>query len=222
MSLKVVQSKNELIVAVVPFGLGSKVLHVSKKCGVTGGTIFLGKGTIHNTILNLLSITDIRKEIVLMAASTEVASCVLKSLYHKFSFGKPNHGIIFTLLISEVLGTRCLECEVQNVKKVGNHMKYQLITIIVDKGKAEQVIDAATQAGATGGTIINARGSGIHETSKIFAMDIEPEKEIIIILEKGEKIDLIVDKINSELKMDLPGNGILFTQNVNKAFGILK
>ena len=42
------------------------------------------------------------------------------------------------------------------------------------------MIDAATAAGSKGGTVINAR-SGIHEEQTLF-MDIEPEKEIVLII----------------------------------------
>jgi nitrogen regulatory protein PII len=92
----------------------------------------------------------------------------------------------------------------------------------VDRGKAEDVIDAATKAGSKGGTIINARGSGIHETSKLFSMDIEPEKEIVIILSEVESTEKIVSSIRSHLKIDEPGNGIIFIQDVNKTYGIYR
>lgn len=212
----------ELIIAIVPFGMGTKILHASKDCGVTGGTIFLGRGTIHSSILNFFAITDTRKEIVLMAAESAIATCVMKAMHQKFHIEKSHHGIVFSLPLTEVIGTRCIECEKQNSKGRPGKLKYQLIVAIVDKGKAELVMEAATKAGATGGTIINARGSGIHETSKIFAMDIEPEKEIVMILETVDKLEAIVDRIHQDLKMDLPGNGILFTQNVNKAYGMMK
>lgn len=99
---------------------------------------------------------------------------------------------------------------------------YHVITTIVDKGKAEDVIDAATKAGSKGGTIINARGSGIHETSKVFSMEIEPEKEIVIILSEADKTEAIVSSIKNELKIEEPGNGIIFVQDVNKTYGIYK
>lgn len=97
---------------------------------------------------------------------------------------------------------------------------YHVINIIVDKGKAEEVVDAANLAGSTGGTIINARGSGTHETSKVFAMDIEPEKEIVMILSACERTNDIVASIREKLKMDAPGNGIMFIQDVNKTYGL--
>ena len=65
-------------------------------------------------------------------------------------------------------------------------------------------MDAATEAGARGGTIINARGSGIHETSKLFAMEIEPEKEIVLIISEVAQAESITSAIREKMKIDEP------------------
>ena len=44
----------ELIWVIVNFGKGSKVMHAAKKCGVTGGTIILGKGTANDKFADFL------------------------------------------------------------------------------------------------------------------------------------------------------------------------
>lgn len=69
---------------------------------------------------------------------------------------------------------------------------------------------------------MGARGSGIHETSKLFSMDIEPEKEIVLILSETDMTDAIVSSIRTQLKIDDPGKGIIYIQNVNKVYGIYK
>lgn len=100
-------------------------------------------------------------------------------------------------------------------------MEYEAIFTIVNRGRGQEVMDAAQQAGARGGTIINARGSGIHETSTIFKMEIEPEKEVVLILCPTENYLAIVEKIRSDLNIDEPGGGIIFTQSVSSSFGLL-
>lgn len=210
----------EMICVVVNFGLGSKVLQTAKKSGIPGGTIMLGKGTIKSRLLEFLAITDVRKEVVLTVADKKTASEVLETLNHKFKFTKPNHGIAFTIDVSHILGTQ--KYKSVNIKdgRGEEDIMYHAIMVIVEKGNAEQVIDAATEAGSTGGTIINARGSGIHETSKVFSMEIEPEKEIVLILSKKENTDKITESIRTKLKIDEPGNGIIFIQDVNKTVGL--
>ena len=99
-------------------------------------------------------------------------------------------------------------------------VNYDSIFVIVDKGNGEDVVEAANEAGARGATIVNARGSGIHETTKIFAIEIEPEKEIVLILTKNDITDAVCNNINTKIELEKPGNGILFVQKVNKAYGI--
>jgi len=212
----------ELICIIVNFGLGSKIIKTAKQCGVPGATIALGKGTIDNRVLDYLGLASIRKEIVLMVAEKLTAYQALETISKKFMFNKPNHGIAFTTTINNVLGTNCLSGKNINGERGATDNMYQAITVIVDKGKAEDVIDAATKAGSKGGTIINARGSGIHETSKLFSMHIEPEKEIVMILSEIESTEKIVSSIREHLRIDDPGNGIIYIQDVNKTYGVYK
>lgn len=210
----------ELVCIIVNFGLGSKVMQTAKKFGISGGTVLIGKGTIKNSLLEFFALANIRKEIVLMVADKKTALQALEQLDKKFKFSKPNHGIAFTLSVGHVLGARSCKSDSMKEGRGAEINMHHVITVIVEKGNAEHVIDAATAAGAKGGTIINARGSGIHETSKVFNMDIEPEKEIVIILSKKEKSDDIVSAIRAKLKIDEPGNGIIYIQEVNKTFGL--
>jgi nitrogen regulatory protein PII len=210
----------ELYGIVVNFGKASKIVKYAKEHGITGATIFLGRGTTQNHILKLLDLTDIRKEIVLMVAEKEIGNQALESLNKKFKFNKPNQGIAFSLSIRNLFGIRNSHDKKLKEKR-GVHTKmYQSIFVVVDKGKAEQVLDAAVAAGSKGGTVINARGSGIHEQKMLFSIPIEPEKEIVMILAEQSTTDTIVNAIRGDLKIDEPGMGILFVLDVNQAYGL--
>ncbi|KAF0817600.1 putative regulatory protein, P-II family [Bacillus sp. ZZV12-4809] len=184
--------------------------------------MFLGKGTIQNRLLEFFSLNDVKKEIVLMVSDKETANQVLIGLDMKFKFSKPNHGIAFTIPVCNVIGASRCRSENNKQGRGAEKVMYHAITVVVEKGKAEYVIDAAAEAGSKGGTIINARGSGIHETSKIFSMAIEPEKEIVLILSEEESTEGIVASIRKKLKIDEPGNGIIFIQEVSKTYGLYK
>ena len=43
---------------------------------------------------------------------------------------------------------------------------HELIVVIVNDGHSDQVMDAAKEAGAKGGTILHARGSGTKDIEK--------------------------------------------------------
>ncbi len=63
-----------------------------------------------------------------------------------------------------------------------NQRQFDLILTIVNRGFADQVVDAARAAGAHGGTVFYARGTGVHEMEKFFAISIQPEKEVVSIM----------------------------------------
>jgi nitrogen regulatory protein PII len=212
----------ELICIIVNFGLGSKLIQIAKRCGVTGGTVLLGKGTVNNRILEFFGLSDVKKEIVYMVADRKTAHQTIEILNKKYKFDKPNHGIAFTTSVCAAIGTRSLKREKEKNERGVDDTMYHLITVIVDKGKGEDVIDAAAKAGSKGGTIINARGSGIHETSKLFHMEIEPEKEVVLILSEINDTEAIISPIRETLKIDEPGRGIIYVQDVNKTYGIYK
>lgn len=212
----------ELIWAIVNFGKGSKVMHAAKKYGVTGGTVVLARGTASGAFEDFLGLTDIRKEIVLMVSNKKTTTYALEELDKKFNFDKPNHGIAFTTGVIEVIGSVGCKAAESDMEKGAEEAMYCLITVVVDKGKAEDVIDAATAAGSKGGTIINGRGSGIHETSRLFFMDIEPEKEIVLILSEKKDCEAIVSSISEKMEIEKPGKGIIFVQEVSKVCGLAK
>ncbi len=125
----------------------------------------------------------------------------LEWLNTKFKLNKPNHGIAYATDVAFVCGSVNLSCSGFN--NIGGEDKsmYQSIYTIVDKGRGEAVVEAATKAGAGGATIVGARGSGIHETGRLFNMDIEPEKEVVIIILKSEIAERVVSSIRDELDM---------------------
>lgn len=212
-----------LSVAIVNLGNGSKVLKEAKKIGVAGGTIFLGRGTVKNHILEILGLDEAKKEIVFMVSEDKLEDHIHEVLTEKFHLNKPNHGIIFSLPVKKVLGVKSYGKSDMDLRIGGkDDMEYEVIFTIVERGLGEEVVDAATSAGARGATIINARGSGIHENTMFFSMNIEPEKEIVMTIVEREKSDNIIKAIKEAMHIDEPGKGIMFVMDVNKTSGLFR
>lgn len=223
MELNIMNKDHILSFVVINSGMGSKILKEAKQIGVSGGTIFLGKGTIKNHFLELLGLDELKKEIVIMVTEKELEDQIHEVLTKKFHMDKPNHGIIFSSPINKVLGIRNCATSMNEPKTGGkDNMEYEAIFTIVERGMGQEVVDAANDAGARGATIINARGSGIHENSKFFAMEIEPEKEIVMVIIQKEKSDEIITSIREAIKIDEPGKGIMFVMDVNKTSGLFR
>jgi len=210
----------ELICCIVNTGQGSKVLKIAKNQGVRGGTVFMGSGTVKNKVLAFLDLDDVKKELVFMAAPGEVAHNAAEALFHEMAFHKKNHGIAFTLPLGSLTGSTNNEFDTESQRKAVNETVYSAIFTVVDRGLGNDVVDAANAAGARGATIIHARGSGIHESGMLFAMAIEPEKDMVMILAKDDVRGGILASIRERLRIDEPGRGIIFTLSVSEAYGL--
>jgi len=200
-------------------GEASKAMKYAKKYGIKGGTISIGRGTVHNRVLEFLGLNEVRKEIITMIVEDELATDAIKGLYEDMQLHKPHHGIVFSYSASEFSGSKN-EVSGKSAEKEEKSDMHKIIFTVVDKGRGEDVIDAASKAGARGGTIINARGAGIHEAQRLFSVEIEPEKEEVFIITKTELKDNIVESIRKQLKIDEPGNGIMFVMDVDEVYGL--
>lgn len=97
---------------------------------------------------------------------------------------------------------------------------YKKLTVVVNRGMAEDVMDIARKSGVRGGTIMHGRGTGSEFTAKIFGMEIEPERELVIILMPSDLVEKVVDNLYRELQLEEPGNGILFVEPVAEVRGL--
>lgn len=91
---------------------------------------------------------------------------------------------------------------------------------VVERGKANNIVEAAKQAGANGATIFYGRGTGESEVKKFLNMHVEASKEIIIILTEKDKYKPIMDAMVEAGELKKPGTGIIFTLPVTNLVGL--
>ena len=97
----------------------------------------------------------------------------------------------------------------------------QLIVVIVNSGYEEQVMSAAREAGARGGTIFNARGTAqSQDLVKFMGITLHPNKEIVFILSSAETRDKIMNAVKENVGLATEGAGILFSLPVDSVIGV--
>ena len=97
-----------------------------------------------------------------------------------------------------------------------------LITCIVQRGRAEKVVDAALKAGAPGATYYYGRGTGVRQKLGVLSKLIVPEKEIILIVAKESQTDSIFDAVVKAGKLDKKGQGFAYIHKIDRAIGFLE
>jgi len=99
-------------------------------------------------------------------------------------------------------------------------MRFKVILALVNDDYQDEVIDAAKKAGATGVTILNARGEGIHKHKSFFGLSMETQKDMILFLVEDIKSSDIMDAIYEAGHLSEHGNGIAFSLMVERAIGL--
>ncbi|MBQ4076999.1 MAG: P-II family nitrogen regulator [Mailhella sp.] len=198
------------------------VMTEARKAGASGGTIMFGMGTAENKWLRLLGLEDVEKELLWSVMPASLTSNVMDAL-RKAPCLASTRGVMFTLDISSALhliGTPLFSAPTSSLEEnmsanASASPAYELISVIVNNGGSDLVMDAAREAGATGGTVISARGTARPEDAPFFGITLVPEKELVMILCPQKDTSRIMERILKEFSDAERGAGIAFHMPVS-------
>ena len=97
---------------------------------------------------------------------------------------------------------------------------YEMILCVVNAGFSDEVMDAAREAGARGGTIIHARGTANKEAEAFFGITIQPDKDVVMLIVPASIKDGVLHAIYQSAGLKSEGQGIAFSLPVSKAVGL--
>lgn len=95
-----------------------------------------------------------------------------------------------------------------------------LVVSIVRKGWGDAVLQATIKAGAQGGTVLFGRGIGRNETQRVFGIQIEPEKEVVLTIVPAALKEAMLAAVAEAAQLDAPGRGLAFVVQVDSVIGI--
>ncbi len=201
-----------LVMSIVPYSCGELITAAAKEKGACGGTILMGKGTAQSNILQLLGFGNTSKDVTYNIVDESIVKDVCANIKSVCSDKKTGFGVMFTIKVDSFLRSGNFDKSYSRKKEGDSDMadSYQLINIIVNKGFAEDAMAAARNAGATGGTIIQARGTAKEGDAKFFGAEIVPEKDMLMILVPSADKDKIVNAIKELPCLQKAGSGIVF------------
>lgn len=91
-----------------------------------------------------------------------------------------------------------------------------LITAVVPVGRADDMLKAARDVGATGGIVHQARGTGARELLGLLGIAVEAEKEVVNIVVAAEYQELVARAIYHAGGLGNPGGGYLYLTPLEK------
>ncbi len=194
----------QLLRIILPRGKGSKFMNILKDHGANAIGCFYGEGSAPSEILSALAIDKTKKEIVTALIEEESVKKVIEKVSEKLQ-----------AVNSAVAFSTSLEGE--------NKMDYVCLYVIVDRHQGQKAIHIAQEHGARGATVIHGRGSGEQVKSNIFlSMNIEPEKDLVIMLIKKDLVEKIQKEIYEQMDLESEGKGIIYSLPVNHVAGLVE
>ncbi|WP_294428474.1 P-II family nitrogen regulator [uncultured Treponema sp.] len=211
----------KLIVSIVPHDKGEKLTKAAVDSGCGGGSVLMGRALAKSNFGAILGMGETTKDLIYMVIESEKKSSIINAIVESAKNEKSGFGELFALDVDNLMkagsvfgSNSAVESKGENMSE-SNTKDRDMITVIVNKGYADDVMFAARKAGASGGTVLNARGTAREDDEKFFGVHIVPEKDMLIIIVEHEKKEAVLGAIGELKCLKEPGMGIVYSSPVS-------
>lgn len=183
------------------------------------------QGSANSKTLDLLGLEKSEKIMMQSLVPHNKLAELKNDLTRNMSIDLPDRGIALAIPLSSIASRRVLnhilkDENEENIQKETSErsIEMELVVSICAKGHSDEIMNAAREAGARGGTIVKAKGTASAGTDKFFGMAISDEKEITYIVTKKEQKSTIMKAIASYTYAD-GAHPIVFSLPVTETAG---
>lgn len=204
----------------------NRYMEVYQDSGLHVAFLSLGYGTASNEILDYLGLESNQKAVAFSVVEEKSWLAAKKQMERKLKIDAPGGGISFTTPLSSIGGMKQLQflLETQEYQKEEEttlkNTDYHLIIVITEPGYTNMVMDAARGAGAYGGTVIHAKGTGMELAEKFMGVSLASEKELVLIVTKTELKNPIMQAIMKDAGLQTKAKSIAFSLPVTDTAGL--
>ena len=176
-------------------------LKLYEQHGVDVNLRTVGSGTAVRQTLSALGLEKTEKAVLLAVVTADTWQKVQRDLRRKMRIDVPGTGIAFTVPLSSIGGKRALlfltehqtlQWEEESTLK---DTRYELLLVIANQGHTGSIMDAARAAGAGGGTVIHAKGTGMEGAAQFLGVELVNEKELVLIVSRTSQKNTIMKAI---------------------------
>ena len=185
------------------------------------------KGTARSSVLDYLGLGETEKKIVISLFPERAEEAVLKEIRENMHLYLAGKGICFTVpltgasaIVANALRKSVPDTEKNGGKKVKTQREYCLIVTAMQKGFAEEAMEAARAAGAAGGSVLTAATLGDKKAEQLIGVTLQKETDVLLILAKNDGKDAITDAILKKVGLKTDGGGVVFTLPVDSIAGV--
>ena len=193
--------------------------------GIGTGLIVLGRGTAPPARAAVF-LDSAEKGICFNIVTRENWEKAKRLMKKNLRIEVPGTGVAFTIPLSSIGGRRELAflTDGQDFKREEESAmrgtNRELLVVFNEPGYNEMMMDAAREAGAYGGTVIHARGTGMQKAEKFLGISLASEKEMTFIVIRTEQRDRIMQAIMMKAGVATPAKSIVFSLPVTDTAGL--
>ncbi|MBQ9744615.1 MAG: P-II family nitrogen regulator [Clostridia bacterium] len=185
------------------------------------------RGTAKKSILDLFGVEESLKTAYYTIVTENKKTELLRGLTKEMAIDLPNRGIAVSIPLSSIGSRHALEAfadghqndETENEVKDMAQCETELIIAICESGHTEKVMEAAREAGAAGGTVVHAKGTGA-KYAKFFGLTLADEKEMIYIVSTKENKKNIMTSIIQGAGPHTDAHAVVFSLPVSDTAGL--
>lgn len=186
----------------------------------------LGNGTATSEMLDYFGLEATEKIVMMSIVTDDTWKRVKRGLEDQVQIDVPGRGIAFLIPLSSIGGRKILQFLTDGQKfqmekeSAMKDTKYELIVVIANHGHSNEVMDAAREQGAGGGTVIHAKGTGLEKAEKFLGVSIADEKEMIFIVAKTDDKNRIMKSIMDKAGLESKERAVVFSMPVTDTAGL--
>ena len=199
-------------------------LQLYQQRGVDVNLRTVGSGTAVRETLATLGLEKTEKAVLLAVVTEDTWKAVRTDLRRKMRIDVPGTGIAFIIPVSSIGGKRALQFLTEHQtfalkeESTLKDTRYDLLLVIANQGYTGSIMDAARAAGAGGGTVIHAKGTGMEGAARFMGIDLVNEKELVLIVSRTSEKNAIMKAIMDNA--DKKAGSIVFSLPVTDTAGL--
>lgn len=216
----------ELIITIVDRSRAERFVSLYQELGVHLVLCALGHGTASGEVLDYLGLSETEKAVFYTVTTGAQGRSLLRDVIYKMKIDIPGNGIVMTLPINSVGGSGAMryltdeDSVGEGDKSMEKDTAYDLIVVVTNQGYTDLVMDAARSAGASGGTVVHAKGTGMEQAKKFFGVSIAAEKEMIYIVAKRDAKKEIMKAVMNQAGLQSEARSVVFSLPVDSVAGL--
>ena len=211
------------VIAITDHDRGEAMNALYRAAGLRGILSMPGRGTATSEHLAIYGLDATEKYVISAVGNRSEVEGLIKSAKRKLFIDIPGNGVMLTVPLKSVVGGKTLAYLTDEQKTGGAprmDFEHELIIVILNEGYSDFVMDAARAAGAGGGTVLHAKGTGGTRGEKFFSVSLADEKDMIYIIAHKDEKAAIMRSINEQAGPGSKAGAICFSLPISSVAGL--